>query len=155
MNQLEVSCSIWENSTEALKLLQEVYGDDTMSRTWGFEWHKKFQEGREDVEVDSKSGRPSTCRTSENIQPVAEKVRHDRRLTVLMITEEYRTLIMKEWEDHHRRFGNESWLLHHNNAPAHRALSIRELLDKNNIAMLEQPLYSPDLDPVTFSLLHI
>jgi len=41
--------------TEALKLLQEVYGDDTMSRSREFEWHKWFQDGREDVEVDFKA----------------------------------------------------------------------------------------------------
>jgi len=78
---------------EALKLLQEVYGDNTMSV---FKWHKRFQDGRENVEVDSKSGRPSISRTSENIQPVTDKVRSDRRLTVLLITEEYWTLIVKE-----------------------------------------------------------
>ena len=33
--------------TEALKLLQEVHGDDAMSRTCLFEWHKRFKEGRE------------------------------------------------------------------------------------------------------------
>ena len=30
--------------TEALKLLQEVYGDDTMSRTRLFEWFRRFKE---------------------------------------------------------------------------------------------------------------
>ena len=33
--------------TEALKLLQEVYGDDTISRTRLFEWHRRFKEGRQ------------------------------------------------------------------------------------------------------------
>jgi len=32
--------------TEAVNLLQEVYGDDTMSRTRLFEWHRKFKERR-------------------------------------------------------------------------------------------------------------
>jgi len=36
--------------TEALKLLQEVNGDDTMLRTRLFEWHRRFKEGREEVE---------------------------------------------------------------------------------------------------------
>ena len=45
-----------------------------------------------------------------------------------------------------------SWLLHHDNAPAHNALGIREFLAKNNIAVLEQPPYSPDLDPCDFFL---
>jgi hypothetical protein len=33
--------------------------------------------------------------------------------------------------------------LHHNNAPAHTALSIREFLATKQINMLEHPAYSP------------
>ena len=39
-----------------------------------------------------------------------------------------------------------SWQLHHYNAPAHNALGSRKFLAKNNIAAVEQPPYSPDLD---------
>ena len=46
-----------------------------------------------------------------------------------------------------------SWLLQHDNAPAHNALGIREFLAKNNIAVLEQPPYSPDLASCDFFLL--
>jgi len=74
--------------TEALKLLQEVYGDDTISRTRIFEWHKSFKKGREEVEDDHRSGKPSTSRTEENVQHVREKVRSDRHLTVRMIADE-------------------------------------------------------------------
>ena len=42
--------------TEALKLLQEVYGDDTMSKTRLFEWHRRFKEGREELEDLHRSG---------------------------------------------------------------------------------------------------
>ena len=42
-----------------------------------------------------------------------------------------------------------SWLLHHDNAPPNNALGIREFLAKNNIAVLEQPPYSPHLAFVT------
>jgi len=45
-----------------------------------------------------------------------------------------------------------SWLLHHDNAPSHNALGIWEFLAKNNIAVLEQPPYSPDLAPCDFFL---
>ena len=45
-----------------------------------------------------------------------------------------------------------SWLFHHDNAPAHNALEIWEFLAKNNIAVLEQPPYSPDLAPCDFFL---
>ena len=46
-----------------------------------------------------------------------------------------------------------SWLLHHDKAPAQNALGIREFLAKNNIAILKQPSYSPDLAPGDFFLL--
>lgn len=39
------------------------------------------------------------------------------------------------------------WLLHHDNAPASNALSIRQFLDKKDITLLEQHPYSLDLDP--------
>lgn len=37
------------------------------------------------------------------------------------------------------------WVLHHNNATAHDAIGIQELLSKNLILKLDHPLYSPDL----------
>ena len=69
-------------------LLQEVYGDDTMSKTCLFEYHRRFKEGREEVEDDHRSGRPSTSRTDENVESVWQKVRSDRRLTARMIADE-------------------------------------------------------------------
>ena len=47
---------------------------------------------------------------------------------------------------------DKSWLLHHDNAPAHNALSIRQFLAEKNIAVLEKPPYSPDLAPCDFFL---
>ena len=50
------------------------------------------------------------------------------------------------------RFAN-SWILHHDNAPAHTALSVRELLATKQITyVLEHPVYSPDLAPIEFFL---
>ena len=37
---------------ECIKLLKDVYGDNLMSRSRVFEWHKRFNEGREEVEDD-------------------------------------------------------------------------------------------------------
>jgi histone-lysine N-methyltransferase SETMAR len=45
-----------------------------------------------------------------------------------------------------------SWLLHHDNARAHTALSIRQFLAKHSIPTLSQPPYSPDLSPSNFFL---
>ena len=47
---------------------------------------------------------------------------------------------------------NASWILHHDNAPAHNALSVKRYLAKNNIPVMEHPPYSPDLAPCDFFL---
>ena len=49
-------------------------------------------------------------------------------------------------------FANNSWILHHDNAPAHTALSVREFLATKQITVLEHPDYSPDLAPSDFFL---
>ena len=63
-----------------------------------------------------------------------------------------RRLMRSVREKRRELYEKKSWLLHHNNAPVHNALSIREFLAKNNIAVLEQPPYSPDLVPCDFFL---
>jgi len=47
-------------------------------------------------------------------------------------------------------FANSSWILPHDNAPAHTALSVRTFLASKQMTVLEHPAYSPDLAPVTF-----
>jgi len=44
-------------------------------------------------------------------------------------------------------FSNNSWILHHDNAPAHTTLSVRQILATKQITVLEHPAYSPDLAP--------
>ena len=46
----------------------------------------------------------------------------------------------------------DDWVLHHDNAPAHTALSFREFLAEKNIPVLPHPPYSPDLAPCDFFL---
>ena len=50
-------------------------------------------------------------------------------------------------EKRREQWETRSWLLHHDNPPAHNALGIREFLAKNSIAVLEQPPYFPGLAP--------
>lgn len=73
--------------SECFQLLKEVFGDNCMSRTRVFEWHKRFSEGREEVEDDERTGRPVTSRIEENVKKVNEIVRKDRRLSLRMISD--------------------------------------------------------------------
>lgn len=40
-------------ASKTLELINQAYGDDTLSRTRVFEWHKIFKEGRELIVMDS------------------------------------------------------------------------------------------------------
>ena len=273
-----------KSPTEAFKMLQLVYGDETMARSSVFEWHKRFRDGLEEVEDTARSGRPSTSRTEENVDRVRQMIRNDRRLTVRIIADslsinrdcvwkiltedlgmrkicakmvpkllnddqkerrvqvcediierletepnllakvitgdeswvfEYDPEIKRqscEWKSPgsprpqkarqsrskikllliaffdirgivHAEFLpqgqtvnqhvykeilrrlfrsvrekrrdlwlDSSWMLHHDNAPAHNARSIRQFLAEKNVTVLDQPPYSPDLAPCDFFL---
>ena len=44
-----------------------------------------------------------------------------------------------------------TWLLHHDNVPAHGALLTRQFWTDNNMTVVPHPPYSPDLAPSDFS----
>ncbi|KAL4092164.1 hypothetical protein QTP88_026717 [Uroleucon formosanum] len=68
-------------------MLCEVYGEECLSRARVFEWHKRFCSGREDVEDDDRSGRPTTSSTNENVEKIDKIIRQDRRLSVRAVAE--------------------------------------------------------------------
>ncbi|UYV82193.1 hypothetical protein LAZ67_21001311 [Cordylochernes scorpioides] len=47
---------------------------------------------------------------------------------------------------------SKSWILHHDNAPAHRVLKISKFLQDHSTSVFPQPPYSPDLAPCVFFL---
>ncbi|XP_026814323.1 protein GVQW3-like [Rhopalosiphum maidis] len=59
-----------------------------MSRSKTFEWHKRFIEGREDINDDSRAGRPSTSRNVEMVAKVQTIIRSDRRMTIKELSSE-------------------------------------------------------------------
>jgi len=49
-------------------------------------------------------------------------------------------------------FASNSCILHHDNAPAHTALSVRDFLATKQITLLDHPAYSPNLTSSDFLL---
>ena len=82
----------------------------------------------------------------------AEFLPKDQTIHQLVYINILRHLMHSVREKSREQWQTRSWLLHHDNAPAHNALGIRGSLAKNNIAVLEQPPYSPDLAPCDFFL---
>ena len=66
-------------------MLYQVYGESTVSRVRVSQWHKTFDEGRDEMKDDHRSCRPSASMTDDNIGIVTQTLGSDRRLTILMI----------------------------------------------------------------------
>jgi ribosomal protein S25 len=111
-----------------------------------------FSEGREDVNDEERAGRPSTSTTDEKIDQVKKMVLANRRTTVIEIAEDlgisigscHSILIDNLGKRRVAKKKNKNWLLHHDNAPAHISLLVRDFLAKNNTLMIPQPPYSPE-----------
>nr|APL98289.1 putative DD34D transposase [Bactrocera tryoni] len=63
--------------TETFQMMKKVYGDQCLSRSNVHEWFKRFQEGREDLCDDQKSGRPKSVITQNNIEKVQEFIKNE------------------------------------------------------------------------------
>jgi len=65
-------------------------GEDAMGCTQVFDWFHRFKGGRNSVESDPHSGRPSTSRNEEMIVKVRTIIGNNRRLTVREIADDCR-----------------------------------------------------------------
>jgi hypothetical protein len=63
-------------------MLKEASGEQALSQARTSEWFKHSKDGRESVEDDKHSGRPSTCTTPEMIAEVLEVILEVRRQTI-------------------------------------------------------------------------
>jgi histone-lysine N-methyltransferase SETMAR len=79
---IEFCFNLKKTAKETHRMLQEVFGDNTMSQRKTFLWYKRFKFGRTSVDDDERSGRPSTSTTPENIAKVREAILVDRRRTI-------------------------------------------------------------------------
>ena len=67
-----------KSTTETFASLTETYEDATLSRTVVFKWHKAFKEGRENVEDDTRSGKPILSTNDQNVEMVRAVIAKDR-----------------------------------------------------------------------------
>ena len=58
------------NGAQTLEMLEKCFDNDTLTRSNVFRWHERFRSGRESIEDDERSGRPSTAKTDENINKI-------------------------------------------------------------------------------------
>ena len=69
-------------------MLKVGYGECTVSQKSVYKWYKLFTEGREEVNDDARTGRPSTSTTNENTEAVKKIVMENRRITIRKVAED-------------------------------------------------------------------
>ena len=62
--------------------LISVYGEDCCSRSTVERWSREFRRGRETLEDDERSGRPSTSTTGQVVEATERLVMNDRRIII-------------------------------------------------------------------------
>jgi hypothetical protein len=63
-------------------MLCEAFGEHSLSQTNVSEWHSCFKVGQVSVENDKRSGRPSTSKTTENVEKIQELINEDCHQTI-------------------------------------------------------------------------
>jgi transposase len=54
-----------KSATETLQMVNAAYGDHV------FRWYRRFRDGREDIEDDPRSGRPTDCHNDNNVEKIS------------------------------------------------------------------------------------
>ena len=137
-------------------MLQQAYEENCLRRTPCHELFQRFESGRTSIEDDPKSGRPSTSMNDDPVEKVLAVIRKNvpRGETV---NKEFYLNVMKRLRATVRRkrpevWTNKTWMLHHDNSPAHASQLIREFLTKHETTVVSQPPYSQDLASADFFL---
>ncbi|KYN19489.1 hypothetical protein ALC57_08176 [Trachymyrmex cornetzi] len=167
----EISCA------ETFRMLQRAFDEQTLSERNAYKWYKQFKEGRERVEDKERLGRTSTSTDESHVKQIKDLVLNNRRLTIRNLADAVgiskgsvnnilkdtaidkiiRHPVMRRLREAIRKkrlelWKDNSWFLHHDNAPSHTALVLRDHFAKNSTHIVTQPPYSPDLAPCDFWL---
>ncbi|CAC5419671.1 unnamed protein product [Mytilus coruscus] len=73
---------IGKTPTETHKFLKQSEKHSKVSRSLVFKWHKRFGDGRDNLEDDEREGRPSFSKSDAIKDEVLNVINSDRRLTV-------------------------------------------------------------------------
>lgn len=150
---------------EMLSLGQNVIeGIITGDETWVYEYDIETNQRSSEWRFSDES-KPKKPRQSRSKIKVLLTVFFDCRGVVhseflppgQTVNKEYYVSVLKRLRENIRRkrpelWRDNSWFLHHDNAPAHTSHLVRDYLTKNNVHTVPQAPYSPDMAPCDFFL---
>jgi transposase len=76
-----------KSATETLQPVNAACGDQALSRSNVFRWSGRFRDGREDTEDDPRSGRPTECRSDNNVEKISQLLLQSRHLSLRMLAD--------------------------------------------------------------------
>ena len=136
-------------------MVNAAYGHQALSRSNVFRWYGRFRDGREDIEDDPGSGRPTECR---NViffdwQEVIHKEFVPEGVTVNAV---YYIAVIERLLNRIRRVRpgmceSGDWFLLHDNAPFHETI-VKQFLVQRKVTVLDHHPYSPDLASANYFL---
>jgi len=68
-------------------MVNAAYGDQALSHSNVFRWYGRFHDGREDIEDNSRSGRPTEWRNDNNVKKISQLLQN-RHLSLRMLADE-------------------------------------------------------------------
>ncbi|UYV76570.1 hypothetical protein LAZ67_14001209 [Cordylochernes scorpioides] len=84
---IKFNAKLGRSASETYISMKQVYGTLWLSKSNVFIWHKRFSDGRNTLEDDKHTGRPSSSKTPESIEKVREFVANNRSASLGMMAE--------------------------------------------------------------------
>ena len=79
---IKFCANLGKSATETLEMIQQAFGDQSLSRAQVFQWHARFKTGRISVDDDKRTGRSTSYTTPETVARIQELLRQDRCQTI-------------------------------------------------------------------------
>ena len=70
-------------------MIKIAYGETFTSHATVFRWHKKFQEGREEMSNEERSGRERDVRTPDLVDKIRKFLDEDHRVSLLTVAAQF------------------------------------------------------------------
>ncbi|KMQ87532.1 mariner mos1 transposase [Lasius niger] len=151
---------IFRASTDPTFMKRIITGDETWVYEYDMQTSQQSSEWR--FENEPKPKRPRQSRSKIKVMLTVffdyRGVVHSEFLPEgQTVNKEYYLGVMRRLRENIRRkrpdlWKDNSWILHHDNAPSHKAIIVQEFLAKNTTNVIDQAPYSPDMAPCDFFL---